>query len=353
MPGNIARSIALDGRCARLAALLMLLGIVGIGASGVRAEAWQNARVVLTTGWEYVNVSVERISGESAVYLVNEEGARKKLSFSIIRFVFDAQGKDITALVISGSVQPSGESALRDTATFEPSSADTAGAMVPAPAAVPEPEFEREPISLRETEEDPDYNRRSYLRKPFRCIIVAGAGYGTSVGDWFEGMTSGLMTGGIIRIRTSDKSYIGFRVNNQWLDVKESLKRVCEYGEYNCYNLDWDIRLDEYYLIWGNTTGGAMKRRAFLYVEGGIGAIRHKIAVNVSNEYEAAYGEGSQTKMAAMLSVGACIPFHRNIGLHLEGNVRVTGEDYIPLITYTAQNVGGIFGCKAGIAIIL
>jgi hypothetical protein len=314
---------------------------------------WEKVTVVMTTGWEYDNVTVENVVGESAIMLLNDEGARKKISFSDIRAILDQHGKDIIALVRSGSKESPGGAAAYDSAAI---------AQAPPPPPVTSLVPQRTPVPGQMPSEGLlglQHKRREFSGPRFRVMFAGGAGYGFPTGRWFTGMTSGFAGGGALRVEMWEDFYFGFSYERQWLGVEESYKELClpdDYGNYTCVRFDWDIHLDELYFVLGWMSPVVDYKSPFAYVEAGIGGVKHMISLGASAGDEHASAATDETRFGMLMAIGGVVPVSKEIGLNIEGDMRLTGKGsgyYSSDSYYSSGSIGMLFGLKIGLAVML
>jgi hypothetical protein len=295
----------------------LLLAVLAGAHSAAVAEAWRNARVVLKSGWEHFNITVERVPAESAVLMINEDGARKKVPYSDIRSIFDMQGNDITALVL-------------------------AEARTAPPRAL-------EAQAKSGNREGAGSERENSDRR-IKWMVSGGAGYGTSMGNWFDIMTSGVLVGGTIRARITDKTYLGISFQNQWLDLEEAVKTRCE--EYHrpgyCVPSEGDIRMEESFILWGFMSNSAMRGAPFLFAEMGLGIVRHSMSVIEFDGFKVSKAEDNGGVFAGTLNCGAIMPFSSRVGFTAECTMRMTSGAEPPFQMH-GSNMGGLLGFKMGL----
>ena len=188
-------------------------------------------------------------------------------------------------------------------------------------------------------------------------MFAAGAGYGITAGDWFEGMTSGFAGGGAIRLGISESLFLGFSYNRQSLGVEASLKELCFEDYYDCVPLDWDVHLDEFYFMFGWMSPVLDYSSPFAYVELGFGGLKHVIGVGASVGDASASVETDETKFGMLIAAGGVFPLSREIGVNIEGTMRLTGEggsgyDPYGYGSYSGSS-GVLFGFRIGLAAML
>lgn len=328
------------------AAAGLLVGICCCLPRPAHANTWENVTVVNTMGWEYPNVSVEIVPGESFLILINADGARKKISFSSIRVILDERGKDITGMVLAGKQQTRPAASGNESPPTEQPS--------PPPYPAPQPQMFAAPAA---PPAEMRHSRARFYGPRYRVMLTGDVGYGFPTGDWFQGFTSGFEGGGTIRIAVSDDYYLGFGYMRQWLGVDDELKQMVLYDDYgNPYfvSLDWNVHLDEYMFIFGWMSSPSDLTTPFAYADAGLGAITHVMNVTATLEGQGIPVGTSETKFGMVLTVGGTFPLSKVVGLNLEGDMRLTGSgsttDYY---TDTQSSDGFLFGFRIGLAVLL
>lgn len=330
-------------------AFLLLLAAIVLPSSLAHAEVWENVTVVSKTEGEHFNVTVESVAGDSTSIIVNDKGSRKMLSFSAISVILDQRGKDITAQVFPWLKASNEGASIQDSAAVDQSPADPLTPQLIAPRA-------SKTTLSSELVEMPRQEEASSERR-FIAMFSAGAGYGVPAGDWFDGLTAGFSGGGTIRFGMSDNVFLGISYRRQQLGIEEDYKQFCiedDLGS-DCLPIDWDIHLDEFYLVLGYMSRVSTPRSPFVYVDFGLGAVKHVIKVSASVGEEAASAESDETELGVLLDIGGVFPLTREIGLNIEGDTRVTGKDFFPIRSPEDPSgpAGALFACKIGIVVML
>jgi hypothetical protein len=236
------------------------------------------------------------------------------------------------------------------------------GALVLSPASfsIAHPAVASEGMAIRTRTYPRRYPRRqmiSYAPR-FRGMIAGGVGYTIPTGDWFSGMTSGFTAGGAVRLAVNERFYLGFSYDRQWLGIEKSFETLCLQGDedYACYSVDWDIHLDEFFFLLGWMSPVLDDGSPFAYAEFGLGGIKHVIEAVAPAGGPSASVTTDETKFGLLIAVGGVFPFTREIGLNIEGTMRLTGEsgdEYDPYYGSYAGSGGALFGFKVGLVAML
>jgi len=274
----------------------------GFPVGDLHAETFENVKLVTLTGWEYVNVTIQTVEGEPHVVVISEEGGQKKISRSNIRLILDQAGKDITAAVL-GRVAPAPE--LQD------------GTVRQTPSGTSVPDYR-------------SGNRSGYLYGPrYRVALSCGLGYGLTMGQWFEGLTSGLAFDFTGRIALTENVYFGLTYRYQNLGVEDEWSYVDLYDDYGVWlgtvEVEWDVHLSEVYGLVGFMTESKGLTKPFGFGEMGFGAIGHSMSVKAAG----VPGAGSSTnesKFGMLLVSGGVFPLSKTVGLCLQADMRLTGS---------------------------
>jgi hypothetical protein len=190
----------------------------------------------------------------------------------------------------------------------------------------------------------------------FRGMIAGGVGYTIPTGDWFSGMTSGFTAGGAVRLALNERFYLGFSYDRQWLGIEKSFETLCLEDGSECYSVDWDIHLDEFFFLLGWMSPVLDDRSPFAYAEFGLGGIKHVIEAVAPAGGPSASVTTDETKFGMLIAVGGVFPISREIGLDVEGNMRLTGEsgdEYDPYYGSYSGSGGALFGFKVGLVAML
>jgi hypothetical protein len=330
------RRSKVDGRpvarflCRRIVVLLFLAGLTLLMPHPAQADTWENVTLVSISGLEYVNVTVKVTPGELFVLVFNAEGEQKKISRSNIHLILDARGRDITRKVLSGAKAEGGGGGV---------SSDT---------------HDRVTRSMSEFRNE--RGDRSHLYGPrFRVMFSFGSGYGFSVGDYYEGLTSGVAFDAGVRLAVTEKVYLGATYCYQKLGVESYLENLVydPAGENLSVEADWDVHLSEIFFVMGAMTEPLTETTPLGYLEVGIGAMNHVLDVTIS---EPTMGSGSdsdkETKLGLLVSGGGVFPLGRTVGLSVDANM-ITVRSEIGSGSYSETVFGALFGIRAGFVVML
>ncbi len=198
----------------------------------------------------------------------------------------------------------------------------------------------------------------------FKIMLAGTAGYGFAAGDWFEGFSSGFTAGGAVRLAVDRRFYLGFSYDRQWLGTEDWNESLCDDFEsgYECIPLDWDVHLDEYYFLIGFMSPVVNYMSPFAYFEMGLGGVDHSFVVSGATAEKSSTVTSGETEFGMLFALGGVYPLSKEIGVAVEGNVRVTGGDsgcgscdpyydYYDYYHYYGSS-GSIWGFKAGIVVM-
>lgn len=329
---------------ALVCALLLLMSVAEAGAG---AKVWRDVTVVSITGWRYSHVDIELLEDGKQIVMISEDGGRKTTSLSNIRMVLDERGKDITANIFNA--------ADADSASLE-------GGLLPvrspgeydAPGSVPHPT----PLTVRPETARQDRVRVSGNR--FRVGLSGGVGYGWSMGEWFEGLTSGAAFEAAGRITITNHVMFGVQYRYQRLGVESEWERlyICDDYMMDCIlvNLDWDVHLSEFFVSIGVYSEPSGLRTPIGYAEFGIGTIAHSLDVTASAGDVSDSADDSTTELAFLWTAGVIFPLNRTFGINLEGTMRATGSGDILgsyYSYYDSGSTGIVLGLRFGVMVML
>lgn len=324
--------------CARvvLSALVLLSGF-GL-TRAARGESWSEATVITVSGWIHEDVTVETTPGSPTIKLIHPSGGHRLVPVGDVRVVRDSNGSDITKLVLAGlSASPADPA----TSMPSPSTGTPADSLKPeqprpeagspAPVRPPDAPVTRKPVAKRA---HPLYGAR------FRFGLGAGVGMGSPSGIWFEGLESGLAIGLQARLTVSDNLYLGALYTRQSLGVSS------EWDDLLGVQMDWDVHLNEIYVVGGVITSPRKLTSPVFYLEGGLGSVAHKFSAKASSGGESlTLGEVlDESEFGMLAGAGVIIPVSPSFGVDLGADLRLTGKE---------QSEGTLFGIRAGLIAML
>jgi hypothetical protein len=166
---------------------------------------------------------------------------------------------------------------------------------------------------------------------PVRAVLSVGGGTGRAGGDWFAGFTSGWSAEGELRVAFAPHGFVGLQLRRQALGVEPVLTHdvplgVDAAGQPMRAEAEWTVRLEEVFAVVGGWTRVHRLHRPVLFVEGGVGTIRHDMRIRLTSPQHILAGYERQTKVGVVAATGLIVPLSRRVGVELGGTVRVTGE---------------------------
>jgi hypothetical protein len=331
------RHSKVDGRpvarflCRRSVVLLFLAGLTLLMPHPAQADTWENVTLVSISGLEYVNVTVKVTPEELFVLVFNAEGEQKKISRSNIHLILDARGKDITRKVLAGVKAEEGDRATSSATEIDDRVARSMSAFREERRALSRP-----------------YGPR------FRALFNFGSGYGVSMGDWYEGLTSGVAFDVGVRLAITEKVYLGATYCYQKLGVESYLENIEVYDELGTYatiGVDWDVHVSETFFVMGVMTDPYTEKTPIGYLETGLGAMNHVFDLTVSEESIGSVSDSTdETDLGWVVAGGGVFPLGRTVGLHIAANIITVSGDAGP---YSESVFGTLFGIRAGLSVML
>ncbi len=324
---------ALRRACRRLLPALFVL--IGATASAqAEPTVWQNVTVVTATGWIYEHVDVESTVGESQIWIINPDGARKSLANESIRRIAAADGRDITSDVLHGQAgatpAPEQPAPSPDTPQRSRGSYYTTGRII-APGWRPGPRF--------------------------RFALSVGAGLGTSSGAYYEGLTNGAAVVAGAKLAVSDVIYLGVDFRRLSLGVDDLLRTLDFYdpnGNYLGSIQDIEVTLTEFYFVAGIMTQPAGPTAPIGYLEAGLGSVNHHFDFTIVDIQGSFPTETDESKLGVYMSGGGIIPISPQVGFDLNANLMLTGSgDDDPYDGYDTSAAGAILGIGLNLVLLM
>lgn len=292
--------------------LVLCSGVVSAGT----VLTWSDVRVVTTDGWEYPSVSVECRSDDSRLVIVFADGARRSLDRARLRVITDSSGEDITEAVMrSMGDAPAAEPMAPADETPLSRAVPSASESVPARAEETLPSAPLEPALPL----SPPPTRRPRLEYfHLRPMLTAGPGFGAVSGEWYEGLTSGLLFDFSGRIPITTNMYLSGSWRRQSLGVESSFEHLQGYDDYGNYidiDLDWDIHVNELFFALGITNHPQGPQATLAYFEMGLGNLMHSIEATASDGVTSVSVGTDESKGALLLGGGAVKQFNKRFGI--------------------------------------
>ena len=309
-----------------------------------RAETWSNVTVVTLTGWEYANVTVESVSNDPSIVIINADGGRKKLSRSNVSVILDQKGKDITGSVLGGAAT-SGRPA-DNTVTESP-------AQIPARPEIGEPS-KPSPSHFRQRRGD-----RDLLFEPrFRVSFSGGPGYSFATGEWFEGMSDGPAFNVTGRVALGRIYFLGATYRYQTVGVDPGWEGnfilYDDYGNPITVSVDFDIHFHEIFVVFGMMTEPATYTTPIGFFDIGLGSVGHSITVTATDGRDVESGGLDESKFGMIMTGGGIFPLSRSLGISLEANVRLTGQGNPAPYEYNETgSSGALIGAAVNLVLFL
>lgn len=231
--------------------IAVALPLTAQSASPAAAQAadgpWSGVSVTDYQGWTLRDVTLKLAADGASLVIVRGDGAEKPLPFDDVVQVLDAEGRDITAEVLTGAAAGEEEPA-------------------PPPVALDDnPEFAPAPIRTVPGRQ----GRRRAEPPQFGFAIDLGGGVAGVAGDWFWGADDGAFVQAGLRLGLTDRRYLHLIFRHQSLGDYTYSDAVME-------PLTFDLDMDSFQLLLGGHTRRqeAKTLRSFGYFEGGVGMMR-------------------------------------------------------------------------------
>jgi len=308
--------------------LLCLLVIFCVQPQLAGAGTWNNVTLKTTGGWTYEDVTVEYSSRGQVAKIVRADGSHKTVTRSNIRLITDSRGKDITRLVLSQEDDPA-------------ASADTLESPVSAPFEQDEPP--PRPVTAAGSA-DQTARGKPILKDPlifgnrFRFSIAGGIGYGTSAGDWFEGLTSGVAFHLAGRVVVGDNVYLGLSYRYQDLGLESQFQQID--------GVNLEVNLGETFVLIGWISQPTKPSTPFVFSEAGIGAVNHRFKGTL--EGTSASASTNEVELGLYWGAGLLFPISKGVGVQFDGNMRLTGSG-----DSNTSSSGFLFGISGGLVLML
>ena len=302
-----------------LLGLFLLTVICSIPTTQINADTtiWKNVTVFSASGLEYWNIDIEIAASGKEIVLIKDDNSQQKMRISNIKLIMDSQGKDITAQIL---------------------------------------DIAENSQKLNTAQEMGIESDESNVKKRFGFGLSGGIGYSWTAFDWFEGITSGTAFAIDMKYLVNRRGIIGVQYRYQNLGVDNDLEgefNVCD-DNFNCMlvNVDWNVHLSEYFLYFGSITEPKTLRKPIGYFLIGMGLIDHAMEITVSDDNSSETVNDDTIKFAMLYAGGIIVPLNRRLGVKLEADLRMTGDNYYPFASLLADegtSLGLLFGLELGI----
>jgi hypothetical protein len=278
-------------------------------------QAQQTGTVITKSGDKYENVII-KVNRIYKIIAVESDSLKKNISFDEIDKIIDADGKDVTIKMIEGH----------------------------APQA-------------KETwKSEGDSELKKLHERFWKVGIHLGPNYSVSMGDYYEGITTGMGYEGTIHFTVSDE--IGIRASIS----KAGLKTDQGWGLISL-NPDLEIISQEYAMTATRYLAGVQYYRrpqamlpgkAIFYMYTDLGIISHKVTGKISYRlYDVDYYEepsDSQSKFMTNLGGGVVVLISKKIGIDFGAEFDIV---YAGTNSSGSINYAGIFDFKIGLIALL
>lgn len=250
-------------RCAIVAVFILIFTSPDLCA---RAKKYEGTIVTKDSTW-YESVAFDADTYFKVLVIDTDEG-EITVSFTEIEAVYDMEGNDVTNLIMGNNYREG-----------------------PIPRA-----------SLTSEE------RRVSRIMPWRIAFTAGTGYGVPIGDYYEGIDGGFEFEGNLRIAVS---------NNYSIRLSVGMTRLAAPDEFYFYSVDPDVVIYDQSInfdAWRYMIGiqqteftNVLKKTNFWYFYASIGAVKHKLSVEINTNQGILEGGESITKFATSFGAGAIV----------------------------------------------
>ncbi len=252
---------------------------------------FEDVTLVKTDGWTYKGVSVALTSQGDTLKMVRSDGAILEISIYDVRLILDIQDQDITRIVLPTFPESSNQSSSSSSARPTYDEFGVGG----------EPEVVHGGWVFQEA--DPP--------RMFDAMIVAGLGYESPEGDFYDGLDGGLLYFGELCIATGSRKYVrlGFRTMRA-MDLSESFYDY-DTDSYSDINITADIR--QYTITGGTLSRPSGTNKVRMYGEAGLSVVNHIF----KSEWASQKGHNSETRLMVLGKGGVLVPLKNRVGLDM------------------------------------
>jgi hypothetical protein len=244
---------------------------------------WDHLTLVTAEGWEYPDVRVEWLPDSSALLVTRADGARRLFPLERVAALHTADGRDVTAEVLSGS-------------SFQP---------VEPPEPVPVAPEEATPAPLPGPR--------------FHWALSGGGGYGVTAGDGF-GETKGEQSWfGKLRLTSSPNTYVVLGARYQKLPRSTPMYDLPVYVGDDIVVFSDQVELEHLFIGFGFMPRPANYLEPVPYLELGMGRVASGSSAWLFHLEEREPGGGEESHRAPALHVeaGLLVPVGDILGLEL------------------------------------
>ena len=267
--------------------------------------------IVTKDNQRYESVNFSAKDAYQIITIKLEQG-NKNLSFHQIAIIYDESGEDVTQLVIGRPASPVEKKTETPVQNITPTVNDAADSS----QTVRDP-FEEQWLSVA----SPDIKKAK--EKYWSTGIRMGGNFSIPIGDYYEGITSGIGYGGEFLIAATKDIAIKFTISKSGMKVGDDfLDMIIANGQLLDNNVD--ITTMRYILsaMYYRPVNRMRPEANFFYFSAGLGMVSHNISGNFTfrelpgdDIYWASVDDYSETKFAMSGSLGEAIMIAKKIAL--------------------------------------
>lgn len=260
-------------------ALLMMTLVPGILLANLNL-VYEGVTLQLKAGWTYSDVSVQESEDKASVIVIRQDGASMHIAVERIAVIINAEGADITGVVLQGRT-------AQDKYFNEFGNAVEPDPITPwVPNSLPLPP------------------------KFFNIMVGGGLGYGMPIANYYNGMDDGMLYYFDARISISPLAYVKFAYRSEHM-FDESAGVHDEYtGDY-LGQVRVKVNARQYLFSYGIVNRPSGKNHLRGYVEIGAGMVDHVVEASFGPES----GQEIERRITFLAAAGFLIPFGENLGM--------------------------------------